>query len=139
MSDTPIDAVQPATPQPLSLLQRFFRFGSTYPLPTLAFLLAMSMAAGFGVTHVTVDTGFERLVPKDDPDRQAYLHVAREFGSDHRSFVYLSDPQLWTPAKLQAFERLHEELRQLPFVERIDDLFTQRTVRRIDRLRVVRF
>ena len=132
MSDTPIDAVQPATPQPLSLLQRFFRFGSTYPLPTLAFLLAMSIAAGFGVTHVTVDTGFERLVPKDDPDRQAYLHVAREFGSDHRSFVYLSDPQLWTPVKLQAFERLHEELRQLPFVERIDDLFTQRTVRRIE-------
>ena len=117
---------------PRGLLQRIFRFGAEYPLPTLAFLLAVSVAAGFGLTHMTVDTGFERLVPKDDPDRQAYLHVAREFGSDHRSFVYVSDPQLWTPTKLQAFERLHEDLRQLPFVERVDDLFTQRTVRRVE-------
>jgi hypothetical protein len=118
--------------EPLSLLQRFFRFGADRPAPSLAFLLAVSLVAALGLPRVTVDTGFEGLVPRDDPDRQAYLRVAREFGSDHRSFVYLRDPQLWSPAKLQGLQRLHDELRQLPFVERIDDLFTLRTVRSVE-------
>jgi hypothetical protein len=60
------------------------------------------------------------------------LHVAREFGSDQRSFVYVRDDALWTPGKLAALEQLHDELRRLPFVERIDDLFTLPTVIGID-------
>jgi len=114
------------------LLQRFFRIGARRPFPVLVFLVAVSLFAALGLSRLTLDTGFERLVPRDDTDRQAYLRVSREFGSDHRSFVYVSDPQLWTPAKLQSLERLHDELRQLPFVERIDDLFTLRTVRSVD-------
>lgn len=131
MNEAP-EAASLSVLRPRGLLQRFFRLGVDFPLPSLAFLLAISMAAGLGLPRVQVDTGFERLVPQDDPDRQAYLHVAREFGSDNRIYIYLRDPQLWTPAKLQAFERLHENLRQLPFVERIDDLFTQRSVRRVE-------
>ncbi len=118
--------------EPMSLLQRFLRLGSEWPVQSLAFLVAISLIAALGIPRLIVDTGFDRLVPKDDADRQAYLRVSREFGSDHRSFVYVRDPQLWTPAKLQALERLHDELRQLPFVERVDDLFTLRTVRSVD-------
>lgn len=131
MSETPAGA-ELSEVRPRSLLQRFFRMGIDYPLPSLAFLIVVSIGAVMGLPRVQVDAGFERLVPKDDPDRQAYLHVAREFGSDNRIYVYLRDPQLWSPGKLQAFERLHEDLRQLPFVERIDDLFTQRSVRRVE-------
>ncbi len=115
-----------------SLLQRFFRLGALRPLPCLVFLFAVSLLAAVGLPRLTLDTGFERLVPRNDAERQAYLRVSREFGSDHRTFVYVRDPQLWTPAKLQALERLHDELRQLPFVERVDDLFTLRTARSID-------
>ena len=118
--------------EPPSLLQRFFRFGADRPAPTLAGLVLVSLMAAFGLPKVVIDSGFDRLVPRDDAERQSYLRVAREFGSDHRSFVYVRDPELWTPAKLQALEKLHEDLRQLPFVERIDDLFTQRTVKSVE-------
>ncbi|MDP1613108.1 MAG: efflux RND transporter permease subunit [Sulfuritalea sp.] len=117
---------------PVSLLRRFLRIGAEHPAWGLAFLLAVSLAAAFGLPRLTVDTGFEPLMVKDAPDHQAYLHVAREFGSDNRTFIYLRDEQLWTPAKLRALEQLHDELRQLPFVERIDDLFTSPTVRSIE-------
>jgi predicted RND superfamily exporter protein len=127
------EARSPAEGQePRSLLQKFFRLGAERPAPSLFLLVAVSLFAAFGAAKVTVDTGFDRLVPKDDGDRQAYLRVSREFGSDHRSFVYVRDPQLWTPAKLQALQALREELRQLPFVERIDDLFTHRTVKSVE-------
>src|SRR6266852_5753927 len=92
--------IQPA--EPLSLLQRFFRMGAEQPMPSLAFIVAISLLAALGVPRLTVDTGFERLVPKDDADRQAYLRVTREFGSDHRSFIYVRDPQLWSVPKLRA-------------------------------------
>jgi predicted RND superfamily exporter protein len=115
-----------------SLLQPFFRQGVERPLACLIFLFAVSLLAMFGVLRLNVDTGFERLVPRDDPDRQAYLRVVREFGSDHRSFVVFRDPQLWSPEKLQILESLHETIRELPFVERIDDVFTLRTVRSVE-------
>ena len=115
-----------------SLLQRILRIGADRPAPSLVFLVAVSLLAAFGLSRVTVDTGFDGLVPRDDAERQAYLRVSREFGSDHRSFVYLRDPQLWTPDKLKALARLHEDLRQLPFVERIDDVFTLRTVKSVE-------
>ena len=127
-----IDSPAAPAPESRSLLQRFFRIGSDRPMPSLAFIVGVSLLALLGVSRVTVDTGFERLVAKDDADRQAYLRVSREFGSDHRSFVYVRDPQLWSPAKLQALEHLHDQLRQLPFVERLDDLFTLRTVRSVE-------
>lgn len=115
----------------MSLLQRYFSLGVNHPLPSLIFVLLASLGAAFGLPKLTVDTGFERLIPRDDMDRQAYLRVSREFGSDHRSFIYVRDPQLWTPEKLAALERLHHDLRALPFVERLDDLFTHRTTRSI--------
>ncbi len=126
-----MSAVTPV-PEPRSLLQRFFHIGADRPVPSLLFILAASLFAVMGLSRVTIDSGFERLVPKDDAERQAYLRVSREFGSDHRTFVYVRDSQLWTPAKLQALQRLHDEVRQLPFVERIDDLFTARTVRSVE-------
>lgn len=116
----------------LSFLQRFVRLGATHPLPCLAFLFAVSVAAALGLPRLSIDVGSTRLIPADHPDRQAHLRVAREFGSDNRSFVFLRDTKMWTAAKLQSFERLHGELQKLPFVERVDDLFTAIVVRRID-------
>src|SRR6185436_2539029 len=108
----------------ISLLQRLFRMGVDNAFAAALLLIAASVAAGFGIARLEVDTGFSRLVPHDDADRQAYLRVTREFGSDNRTFVYVRDPQLWSPEKLAALRELHDALRALPFVERLDDLFT---------------
>jgi predicted RND superfamily exporter protein len=117
---------------PMNLLQRFFRLGITHRLPCLFVLLACSLAALLGVPRLTVDTGFSRLIPADDADRQVYLRVTREFGSDNRTFIYVRDPQLWTPEKLRALQQLQRGLRELPFVERVDDLLSHPAVRSID-------
>ena len=111
-----------------SLLRRLSLIGVNYQAASLAFLVAVSLAAALGLLRITIDTGFDRLAPRNGADRQAYLQVAREFGSDNRTFIYLRDDHLWSPAKLLALEHLHYELRKLPFVERIDDLFTSSTV-----------
>ncbi len=116
----------------LSLWRRFLRTGADYPVASLVFIVAVSVMAGFGLLQLKIDTGFGQLVARNAPDREAYLHVAREFGSDNRTFIYLRDEQLWSPVKLKALEQLHNELSQLPFVERVDDLFSSPTVRTVD-------
>jgi uncharacterized protein len=116
----------------LSYWQRILRLGTTHGLACLLFLFAVSVGAAIGLSRLTLDVGSARFVPADDPDRQAHLRVIREFGSDHRSFVYVRDPALWTPEKLQALEQLHRDLLQLPFVERLDDIFTSVVARRVD-------
>lgn len=118
--------------EPLSFWRRILRVGADHPRYCATFLLVASIVAAFGLSRVTVDTRFESLMAKSEPDRQAYLEVARQFGSDRRAFLYVRDEQLWSPAKLAALERLHDQLRQLPFVERVDDIFTLTTVRGVD-------
>ena len=118
--------------EPANLLQRFFHLGITHRAASLVLLLACSLAALLGVPRLAVDTGFSRLIPDDDADRQAYLRITREFGSDNRTFIYVRDPQLWTPDKLKALEQLQRSLRELSFVERVDDLLSHPAVRSID-------
>lgn len=95
-------------------------------------LLAITALAATGVPRVRIDTGFERLLGQKSAERQAYQRVMREFGSDNRTIVYVRDAALWTPEKLAALERLHRTLAALPAVERIDDLFTRRSLRSLD-------
>lgn len=95
-------------------------------------LLAVSVLAASGVPKVRIDTGFDRLVPGGGADRRAYQQVTREFGSDNRTIIYVRDAALWTPGKLAALEHLHHTLATLPMVERIDDLYTRRSLRSMD-------
>jgi predicted RND superfamily exporter protein len=111
---------------------RILRLGTVHPVASTLFLLLVSVTAGFGLPRLTLDTGFDMLMVRDASVRQAYLQVTREFGSDNRTFLYLRDEQLWSPAKLQALEQLHDELRQLPFIDRIDDLFSTPIIRGVD-------
>jgi hypothetical protein len=116
----------------MNLLQRFFHLGVNHRLASFLFLLVGSLLAAGGLPRLAVDTGFSRLIPDDDADRQAYLRVTREFGSDNRTFVYVRDGQLWTPAKLAALDQLQRSLRELPFVERVDDLASHPSVRSVE-------
>lgn len=113
-------------------LPRFLSVGVRRPGHALFIVFFVSVLALLGTFRIKTDTSLARMIRQDGIERQAYLQVAREFGSDQRSYVYVRDEALWSPGKLAALEQLHEELRRLPFVERIDDLFTLSAVSSTD-------
>ena len=113
------------------MLSRVLTFGVSHRVATLLFLGFVSCVACAGLLRLQVDTGFTSLIPETDPDLPVYDRIAREFGSDNRTIVYVRDPQLWSPGKLAALEKLHYELEKLDFVERVDDLFTLRSIRAV--------
>lgn len=116
---------------PLGVLRRFLRLGVDRPRTIVFVLAVISLIAAGGAWQVRTDISLAQLLP-DGFDRQAYLHVTREFGSDNRSFIYVRDPQLWTAEKLNALKTLHEALQQQPFVERIDSVFSSPLVRNVE-------
>lgn len=96
---------------------------------SLFFLLAVSLLTAFGLPHLRTDTTAFSLISRFDPDREAWEHSLREFGTDRPTKIYIRDDALWSPAKLLALEKLHRQLQGLDHVERIDDLFTHRLLR----------
>jgi len=114
------------------MLQRLLLAALERRFAVVLVLLAITAIAATGVPRVRIDTGFDRLLGPKRGEWQAHQRVMREFGSDNRTIVYVRDAALWTPEKLAALERLHRTLAALPAVERIDDLYTRRSLRSVD-------
>ena len=111
------------------MFSRFIMLGVSRRLATLLFLVLVTCITGFGLPKLRVDTGFNSLISATDPDKPIYDRIAREFGSDNCTIVYVRDKALWSPDKLAALEKLHYQLEGLDFVERVDDLFSLRSIR----------
>lgn len=116
----------------LTLLRRLLHLGAVHPVFVVLTVLAISLAAALGLPGVATETSHPHWLEQENSAHQLYLQIAREFGSDRRSYIYLHDEQPWSPEKLQQLEKLHDDLGQLPFVERVDDLFSSPSVRSED-------
>ncbi len=108
---------------------RLLLLGVNHRWASLVFLCLVTVLLGLGLPRLQVDTGLSSLIPGADPDKLIYDQVAEEFGSDNRTLIYLRGERLWTPEGLTALEQLHRRVQALPFVQRVDDLYTLRSVR----------
>ena len=111
------------------MFTRFMMFGGNHPLMALLIMAALTLPALAGLPGLVIDTGFSRLISDVDPDKPTYNRIALMFGSDNKTIVYVRDPELWTEAKLTTLEQLHIELEQLPFVDRVESLFSAQDIR----------
>jgi hypothetical protein len=111
------------------LIERVLLTGLNHRLITFLLLVLVSGLAAQGLLKLRIDTGLDSLISDADPDRQAYLRVADEFGSDNRTLIYVRDAGLWSSDKLQALERLQESVQSLDYVQRVESILTLRTVR----------
>ena len=103
--------------------------GVNHRVVTLAVLVLVTALTARGLPQLVIDTGFSSLISDSDPDTLIYDLVAREFGTDNRTIVYVKDAKLWTQEKIAALERLHYALEGLDFVVRVDDFFNLRSIR----------
>jgi hypothetical protein len=110
------------------VITQFLLLGIRHPRMVALILGVITLLAAAGLPRLTVDTGFDSLIPASDPARQIYQRVMSEFGSDNKTIIYIRDPKLWTPGQLARVEALHRGIEALRDVTRVDDLFTLHTV-----------
>ncbi len=111
------------------MLNRWLLIGLKRQITSTFLLLILTILAALQIPKIEIDTSVDSLIPYNDPARQVYQRVIEEFGSDNPTILYVRDEKLWTPEKLKALEALHREAVALPFVDRVDDLFTIHTIR----------
>ena len=100
------------------MFSRFLMLGVNHRLVSFLFLVLVTYVSYLGLSDLRVDTGFNSMISDTNPDKPVYDQIAREFGSDNRTIVYVRDTKLWSPGKLAALEELHYALEGLDFVER---------------------
>ncbi|MBF0274824.1 MAG: MMPL family transporter [Nitrospinae bacterium] len=111
------------------MIENSLKFGINNKAYTMLVIVAVTVFSIFGLPKLELDTGFKSMISKSDPYKVFYHEIVREFGSDNKTIIYIRDKNLWTPKKLAAFEKLHYAFDKLPFVERVDDLFTLRNIK----------
>lgn len=110
------------------MIAAFMLLGVRHGRVVATAIAALTLLAATGLPRLTVDTGFDSLIPASDPARQVYQRVMREFGTDNKTIIYIRDAQLWTPAKLARVESMHRAIEQVRDVTRVSSLFTLSTV-----------
>ena len=111
------------------MIQSLLLFGTNHRLLSFLMLMLMTVLLAPGLTQLRIDTGLNSLISDADPDRQAYLRVTEEFGSDNRTIVYVRDAKLWTTARIASLEQLQTRIEQIPQVQRVESILTIRTIR----------
>lgn len=111
------------------MVRTILTFGADNRLIALALLIAFTVIAALGVPNLKTDTSRRTLISVDDPGWPAYRETIETFGSDNITIVYVSDPELFTQAKLERLEELHHELLDLDSVTSVESLFNVTTLR----------
>lgn len=111
------------------MYEHFICFGLNHKKITLSFLAILTVFFTLGVFRIEIGTDFSQLIADSDPNKQIYLRVANEFGSDNKSLVYVEDNNLWQPEKLEALSELNKTLKSLGFAERVESLFSINSIR----------
>jgi len=93
----------------------------------LAFFL--TLGAVWSVRFLTIDVSSDTLTRPDSELRKTHLAVRAEFGSDLVAVIYAEDPELFTYERLARLRELDREIGRLPFVEKVDSLFTLPDIR----------
>ncbi|MGB0712656.1 MAG: MMPL family transporter [Gammaproteobacteria bacterium] len=119
-----------AVPPPSErFIEAALTFGARQPLISLILIILLSGLALWGALHLKIDTSYDSLFSKEDPDYIPYTGVVGEFGSDNMTLIYLRDANLWRPELLAKIEDLTFTLQDLEFVEKSESLFTALHIR----------
>ena len=70
------------------MIERILLVGANARFVTFMVLVLITALTLPGIQYLKIDTGLGSLISDADPDRQAYLRVSEEFGSDNRTLVY---------------------------------------------------
>lgn len=110
------------------MMTSIFMLGARYKAVIVTIITLITLVAAAGLPKLIIDTGFDSLIPLDDPNRLVYQRVMGEFGSDNKTIIYIEDTDLWSPTKLEQLNKLQKELKLVEHVARIDGLFDLRTI-----------
>lgn len=116
----------------MSWIERVFTFSVRRPALALFVLFVVTAGASFGLPRLHIDTSYDTLIDRSDPENAYYQSAVRAFRSDFAALIYLEADDLFTRDRLRQVEDLTHALEKLPRVEDVRGLFTTGTIQSRD-------
>ncbi len=113
-------------------MQRILMLCANHPRWALATLLILSLLAATQLQRVQVHISAEELLLLDDPERDYYEQISQQFGDEKIVLLYLRDGEVMAPGKLQALQQVIGTIKALPFVDRVESLFSVPYLKSVD-------
>lgn len=110
------------------MLERVIGWASAHPWRVLVALALVSALAAAQLPGLRFHISAEGMMVEHDPARARYRETRATFGEEEGLTVLFRDRDLFGTDRLQAVRATLERVAALPFVARIDSLFTARNV-----------
>src|SRR5262249_2804242 len=98
---------------------RFARWLAAKPWIILSAALLLTLGLGFYAWQIRIESSFESVQPRHDPEMAYYEQIRQTFGSDDVAVVGLRTDDLFAPATLEKVHRVTVALEKLEGVEQV--------------------
>src|SRR5215470_8687242 len=100
-------------------MSSFAHWLAVKPWIILASALLLTLGLGFYAWQIRIESSFESVQPRHDPDVTYYEQIRQTFGSDDVVVVGLRTDDLFAPATLEKIHRVTVALEKLEGVEEV--------------------
>ncbi len=100
------------------------QFSARRPLLLIPALLLLTLLAALQLPQLRVSISAQGILQQNSPARELLRQTEQQFGRDDISIIYLGDPDLFSPDRLELIRSTVERIDALPFVDRSSSLFS---------------
>lgn len=105
---------------------------SKHPWQVLAGIALLSILSASQLKSLEVRISADEMLVMEDDEQQYFQQVKRIFGDEQVSLLYLEGKPLLAKDKLEVLQRVIERLETMPFVERVESLFSVPHVKTVE-------
>lgn len=113
-------------------MKRLLDYFSSHPLVGLGIVLLLSLLLGSRMAGLKVRISAEEMLVQQDEEHRYYDQIRQQFGDEQVVLVYMEGDRLLAPRKLKTLKNVIERIEKLPFVDRVESLFTVPWVKTVD-------
>ncbi len=113
-------------------MNRLLTYFSNHPLIGLSIVLLLSLLFSARLAELEIRISAEEMLVQHDEEHRFYDRTRRLFGDEQVILVYMQSQRLLAPEKLAVLKEVIGEIETLPFVDRVESLFTIPWVKTVD-------
>ncbi|BAO44742.1 MMPL family transporter [Thiolapillus brandeum] len=113
-------------------MNRILCYFSGHPFVGISIIVLLSALAGSQIGKVEVRISADEMLVQNNAEQEFYRQAQTMFGDEQASLLYLESEDLLARDKLEALQKALQELQALPFVSKVESLFTVPWVKTVD-------
>lgn len=111
------------------LIENLMTFGARKPVISFLLVLLITLITAYGVLNLKLDTSYDSMLNRKDPNIPVYDQVIQEFGSDNLVLIYYEHDNLFSAEKIKIVDDVTYALQDLDIVEKVESLVTTLSIR----------